>query len=341
MKHCVLVFCSLFVGVSFGTAFANDVASVAVQTQEPRRGMVPDIVTAYGMVGPAFNGNMTLSFQQEGRVLAINVTPGEKVKAGARLLEFGASAVAISAYEQAVSAANTAREQRVHTAELLAQRLATHDQLAQADKAVADAQAALEAMKREGADQPRQTLTAPFDGIIAAIPVSQGDRVQPGIALMTITRQDGLVATVGIEPEARFRVHVGDPVELVPLSGKERAKGRILRVDSVLNPKTRLLNADISVPPGSVVSGAAFKAEITVGNLTGWIIPHDAILRDAQGEYLFQAMETTAARVDVKVVGSTGADDVVEGALDPKRPVIVEGNYQLTDKAAIRQGAAQ
>lgn len=341
MMRCVTLICVLCVSLAVTQALADEASSVAVKTRAVRLGTVPDIVTAYGLAGPALAANMTLSFQQEGRVLAIAVTPGETVKAGMQLLDFGASAGAISAYEQAVSALNTSREQRGHTAELLAQRLATHDQLAQADKAVADAQATVDAMKREGADKSRQTLSAPFDGIIATIAVSQGDRVQPGAALMTITRLDGLVVTVGIEPAARSRVKVGNSAELMPLSGDERLKGCVIRIDGALNPKTRLLDADISVPAGSVVSGAAFKADITVGHLTGWIVPHDAVLRDTRGDYLFQAMENTATRVDVKVVGSAGNDDVVKGALDPKRPVIVEGNYQLTDKAAIREGASR
>ena len=44
---------------------------------------------------PALNGGMTLSLQQEGRVTAIAVTPGEKVQAGQHLLEFSASASSI------------------------------------------------------------------------------------------------------------------------------------------------------------------------------------------------------------------------------------------------------
>jgi RND family efflux transporter MFP subunit len=341
MKRRLLLIGILSAGMIVSRAFADDTASVAVQTQQPHQRTVPDLLIAYGSAVPAFDGGMSLSFQQEGRVEAIAVTPGETVRAGMRLLDFAASAAAIAAYEQAVSALTTVSQQREHAAQLLSQQLATRDQLAQADKAVVDAQATLDAMKREGADQSRQTLTAPFDGIIATIPVAQGDRVQPGATLMTITRLDGLVVTAGIDPEARSRLHPGDPVELTSLSGGERLKGQLLRIDGTLNPKTRLLDADISVPPGSVVSGAAFKAEITVGQLTGWIVPHDAILLDDKGAYLFQVADTTASRVDVKVIGSAGADDVVQGPLDPKRPVVVQGNYQLSDKAKVRLGAGQ
>jgi len=216
--------------------------------------------------------------------------------------------------------------------------LATKDQLAQADKAVSDAQANLDALRRDGADHPSQTLTAPFDGIIATIPIAQGDRVQPAATLMTITRLDGLVVTVGIEPGVRARIRRGETVHLVPLAGGSELDGEILRVDDMLNPKTRLVDADVSVPSGSVISGAAFRADIKVDELRGWIVPHDAVLTDDNGAYLFQVAGTTASRVDIKVTGSAGGDDVVQGPLDPKRPIVAQGNYQLSDHTPVRTG---
>jgi membrane fusion protein, multidrug efflux system len=323
-----------------GSALAGP-PSVAVQTQPPRQGSVPDVLTVYGTAQPALDGGMTLSFQQEGRVVAIAVTAGETVHAGERLLDFGASPAAIAAYEQAVSALSAARQKRAHTAQLLAQQLATRDQLSQTDKTAADAQATLDALRREGADQGARTLTAPFDGIISTIPVAQGDRVQPGATLMTITRLDGLVVTVGIEPKARGRIHAGEPVHLTALTGSQTLEGKILRLDGVLNPKTRLLDADIAVPAGSVVSGAAYQADITTTELSGWIVPHDAILSDDKGTYLYQVAGTKPSRVPVAVVGSAGSDDVVHGSLDPQLPVVVQGNYQITGDTVLRVSSTQ
>jgi RND family efflux transporter MFP subunit len=338
----LLFVCVLAASITIAPAFADDTASVAVQVEQPHQGTVPDLVTAYGSAMPALNGGMTLSFQQEGRVLALDVTPGETVRAGTPLLEFGASATAVSAYQQAISGLAAARQEREHIAALLTQQLATRDQLAQADKVVADAQATLDAFRREGADRSHQILTAPFDGVIATIPVAQGDRVQAGTSLMTITRFDGLVVTVGVDPEFRSRVHAGDSVELTSLLSGKRLEGQILRIDGALNPKTRLLDTDLSVPSGAVVSGEAFKADITIGQLTGWIVPHEAILIDDNwAAHLFQVEGTTASRVDVKVVGRSGADDVVEGSLNPKLPIVIQGNYQLSDKGKVRVDASQ
>jgi membrane fusion protein, multidrug efflux system len=323
------------------TSVLADPPSVAVQTQPPQQGSVPDLLTVYGTAQPALDGGMTLSFQQEGRVVAILVTPGETVHAGDRLLEFGASPAAIAGYQQAVSGLEAARQQRAHAAQLLSQQLATRDQLSQADKAVADAQATLEALRREGSDRDERTLTAPFDGIVSAIPVAQGDRVQPGATLMTMTRLDGLVVTVGIEPDARGRIHPGEPVHLTALTGGQALDGKVLRLDGVLNPRTRLLDADIAVPAGAVVSGAAYQADITTAELTGWIVPHDAILSDEQGMYLYQAAGTKPSRVPVTIVGSAGAEDVVHGSIDPLLPVVVEGNYQITGDTVLRMSSVR
>jgi membrane fusion protein, multidrug efflux system len=318
-------------------AWAQD-GTVAVQTETPRQGAAPDLVTAYGTATPALDGGMTLSLQQEGRVTALAVTPGEAVHEGDRLMDFGVSAAASSAYQQAVSALTLARTQRTHTAQLLTQQLATRDQLAQADKAVADAQATLNALQREGGGQPQQTLKAPFDGIVTSIAVAQGDRLAPGAPLMVLTRLDGLVVTVGIEPADRARVRPGAAARLQRLAGGPALDGQVVRVDGVVNPKTRLVDADVSVPPGSVISGEAFRAILTTGQIEGWLVPHDAVLLDDTGAYLFQVTGGKAVRVDVSMAGTDGDRDVVRGKIDPKNPVVVQGGAQLSDGAAVREG---
>jgi membrane fusion protein, multidrug efflux system len=325
-----------------GLAHAADPPpSVLVQTKPAQQGALPALVEAYGTAAPALDGGMTISLQQDGLVAAIAVTPGETVQRGARLLDFGESATAASAYQQAVSALALARTQRTHTAQLLAQQLATRDQLDQATKAVSDAQAMLDALEREGAGQPQRTLTAPFDGIVTAIRVAQGERVQPGAPLLTLTRLDGLVVTVGIEPADRVKVKAGQAVALQPLSGGATLQGKVLRIDGVLNPKTRQIDADIAVPPGSVISGEAFKTEITVGQLIGWIVPHDAVLVDGKGAYLFQVADGKAKRVDVTLAGTRGDNDAVNGPVDASRAIVVQGNYQLSDGMAVRSNSGQ
>lgn len=325
------------------TAGADDTPSVLVKTQQPQRGTLPDLITAYGTAMPAINGGMTLSVQAEGRVMRIAVTPGEAVHAGQPLLDFQLSAAASSTYEQAQSALKLARQEQGRTARLLAQQLGTRDQQAQADKAVGDAQATLSALEQENGGKPRQTLTAPFDGVVGAVPVTQGERVQPGVALVTLTRAGGLLVTVGVEPSQRRRLQLGQAVQLEPLdAGEAGLHGKLVRIDKALNPKTRLVDADVAPDKGSaeLLQGQAFRARIEAGRSQGWLLPRDAVLDDAQGAYVFQVADGKAVRVNVKRIGSDDTNTAVDGPIDPARALVTLGNYQLTEGMAVRRDDA-
>lgn len=323
-----------------GAALAQQ-PSVLVHTQPAQQGSLPEIVTAYGSAMPAPRGMMTLSLQQQGQVSSVDVTVGQSVRQNETLIDFTASAAERSTYDQAVAALSLANDQRTHALQLMAQHLATRDQLAQADKAVADARAALDALRREGAGEATRTITAPFDGVVSAIPVTQGQRVAAGAPLVTVTRQDGLVVTVGVEPGDRAKLQVGQPVALTPLTGGEPVQGSVARIDGMLNARTRKIDTDIAVSPGVVLAGEAFRADITVGQYAGWVMPHAAVLIDEHGAYVFQVNGAKAVRVNVDPLGTNGTTDVVRGPVNPSLPVVVAGNYQLEDGMAVREPAAK
>jgi membrane fusion protein, multidrug efflux system len=284
---------------------------------------------------------MTISLQSQGRVLQFDVTQGEAVKAGQPLLEFSVSESALGSYRQAETALQTAKVERVRIAQLLRQQLATKDQLTQADKAIADAETTLDTLKKSGSDQPNLTIKAPFDGVVSTIPVAQGDTIAPGAPMMTLMRVDGLVVTVGIEPAQRFRLKRGDPAILQPLtSGGAPESGTLVRIDGLLNPKTHLIDADVATS-ARLLPGAAFMAQITVGQFDGFIVPRDVVLSDAEGAYLFQTDAGKAHRVVVTIVGNTGDQSAVIGAIDPAKPIVLQGNYQLEDGMEVRLGETQ
>lgn len=311
-------------------------STVLVEGSAPHRGSIADTIAAYGTAVQATNGGMTLSMPAEGRVMRILVTAGESVHAGQSLLEFHLSASASSAQAQAISTLRLAREEQKRINRLLEQQLATRDQKGQADKAASDAQATLDALERETGGKAQQSLQAPFNGVIASIPVAQGDRVAAGATLATITRSKGLVVTVGVEPSELKRVAVDQPVEVEPMSGGEAIKGRIARIDRSLNPKTRLVDADIAVEE-DLLQGDAFRAKIEVGEFKGWLVPRDSVLDDDEGTYLFQIVGGKAKRLKVSRVGSNDETSVVTGALDPKLDVVSSGNYQLEDGMSVRK----
>ena len=226
---------------------------------------------------------------------------------------------------------------------MLAQHLATRDQVAQADKAVTDAQATLDALRREGGDQAVQTVTAPFDGVVTSIAAAQGALVQPNAPLLTLARSDRMAVVVGLDPADRPKVHAGEPVRLQPeTAGGTALAGKVEQVGAMIDPKTRLVDTVIGIPPGAAVVGAVYRAVITVGQYQGWTVPRDAVLSDSKGAYVFQVAGGKAVRVDVRVIGTQRPDH--RGARADRgraRKLVVQGNYQLSDGMAVRlDGAA-
>ncbi len=319
-----------------------ETASVLVSTIMPHRGSVPETVTAYGTATPGPGTTTTLSLPRAGRVQDLSAEAGVPVRAGDKLLTFGASPASVQAYDQAVAALGLAQKEQTHTVQLLSQQLATRSQLAQADKAVADAEAALAAQRREGGGNTVQTLTAPFDGIVTVVFVKPGERIAAGAPLLTLAQTKGVVVSVGVEPAQRAKLRVGQPAKLEPLQSEEGTiDGTVQQVDAMVDPKTRQIGVMIGVAPGAVLPNAGFKAEIVVGQFRGWPLPRDAVLTDSKGDYVFQVAGSKAHRVNVRIAGTFGETTVVDGPIDPKLPLVTQGNYQLTDGEAVRQNPSQ
>lgn len=311
----------------------------AVTTQPAQPGSLPEIVTAYGSIMPAPDATTTLAVQSPGYVAHLDVAAGSAVKRGQRLLTFTLAPAAVAAYRQAQTALDVARSQHIHTTQLLAQQLATRDQLNLADKAVSDAQAALDALRRQQGARATLELDAPYDGTVSSLTAVQGDVLQSGAPLLTLARRDGLVASVGIEPQARSRVKPGDRVTLVPLDGGQTMPGEVRRVTAALDARTHLIDVDIT-PEGEPIDGAGFRADIVVGQWQGWLLPRDALIGDGSHWHVFQVADGKAVQVPVDVLGESDALSVVTGALDAKRPVVTVGGAQLEEGMAVRAHTA-
>ena len=321
--------------------------TVLVTTQSLKHGSLPRSVTAYGILEAApGGGSETLSVLRAGRIMQVEVRQGEAVRRGQVLLSIATDPAALASYKQAVAAMTQARIQRQNTAKMLAQHLATRDQLAAADRAAADARSSLDALDRSGGGSAQQALSAPFDGIVSALLVAPGARVAAQTPLLTIARASRLVAAVGVEPDVQAQLATGQPAQLEPLYAGGVSNGRVVSVSAILDPATRLVAVLIDPAqdnPAAVglLPGSPVRATVQIGTMAGWLAPRDAVLTDAQGAYVFQLGIGKAVRVDVSIIGMAGTTTVIAGPLDTARPLITGGNYQLQDGAAVRTAAPE
>jgi hypothetical protein len=74
--------------------------------------------------------------------------------------------------------------------------------------------------------------------------------------------------------------------------------------------------------------------------MQGWLVPHDAVLIDNAGAYVFQVSAAKAVRVAVRVALTANTTDVVTGPLDARLPLVIQGNYQLQNGSLVRTSNA-
>jgi multidrug efflux pump subunit AcrA (membrane-fusion protein) len=125
-------------------------------------------------------------------------------------------------------------------------------------------------------------------------------------------------------------IAVNDPATITAIGQSGSVPGKVLLRGGMVDPASGTIPIDIALPAGKFLPGQAAVATITTGQVSGYIVPHDAILVDDQGHpYVVQAPNMTAKQVPVRILNAAGDQDVVEGPLDASAPLVLAGNYQL------------
>lgn len=320
-------------------AHAADTPSVSVETVAMKQLQMTDIVSGYGSVSPDTRSLEAISLPRPGQIVRLLVSPGQTVKKGSALLQFGTGADASMNYQQARQAVDFATSEVTRIGQLVAQQLATQSQLAAANKALADAKAALHAQERIGAGRALEQVNAPFDGIVMSVQAAQGDRLAAGAPLLQLARAGGQRVLLGVEPDDVMRVRPGMAVSVVPVfSSETRVHGRVAQVFGMINPQTQLVDVLVKVSDGGLMPGTRVRAEIEVAKQTAWVVPRSAVLQDDKGAYLFQVAQGKARRINVQTGLEHNGLIAVQGPFDTGEAVVSLGNYELRDGMAVREG---
>ncbi|MCF3947031.1 efflux RND transporter periplasmic adaptor subunit [Acidiphilium sp. AL] len=330
------IFAGMIAAPALAAAGTTNGPSVLVKLTPLTHGSLPRVLTVYGSVGPASSARQTLMAPLQAAVTNVYVRRGALVAKGAPLVRLVPSPASVSAYAQAKSALRVATDLVSRTRSMVGSHLATDQQLFQAEKSQADAEAALDALQAQGAQGPH-TLRAPFPAIVTVIDTTPGAIVSEGAGLVQLAQPNGLVLKAGVVPNEAREIHVKDPVKLTPIGGGASLAGTVLFHGSLVESINGLVPVDISVPAGKTLLGEMFQANITVGHINGYVVPHRAILvNDTGNTYIVQAHGMTAKKVVVHVLVSDDDKDVINGALEPGAPVVLAGNYQLDNGMKIR-----
>ncbi|HVS77703.1 MAG TPA: HlyD family efflux transporter periplasmic adaptor subunit [Steroidobacteraceae bacterium] len=315
---------------------SNSNRSVRVTLSHLKEGSLPSVVVGYGTVGAANSGRKTIMAPASAVVGQIFVRLGEQVAAGAPLVELAPSPASAASYTQAKSAVTVAEQLVASTERLVSLHLATAQQLASARKAESDARSQLQALERVGAGGAK-IVRAPFAAIVTTLTATPGAIVAEGAPLMDLAAPGRLVLTVGVVPARAAAIAPNDTATVTAIGGTGSVTGRVVVRGAVAEAASGLVPVDVALPPGEFFPGEMAEAAITTGQVHGYVVPHEAILVNDRGApYVVQAINGTARKVPVQVLGAHGDENVIAGALDARAPLVLAGNYQLDNGMKIR-----
>lgn len=342
MKNKFLLLVMLF---TIATPALADSSAEAVSVQVKTKALIKQVlvrkIDAYGSVSAATGAVENVSFPRNIQLVRLLVTPGQVVHSGDALLETVTDAGTSATYQQALSAEALAKSELSRTEDLVTQQLATQSQLAAARKALQDAEAALAAQNKLGAGVSHQVFKAPFDALVASISAQQGDRVQAGAIILQLSRSGALKAILGVEPGDVSQIRVGMRVNISPIFGKQESlQATVTQINGAINAQTRLVDIAVSFKKSSnsLLPGMQVRGQIVIDNKELWTIPSSAVLQDAKGSYLYQVKDQHAQRINVIKSDGDAGNVGVEGDFNTKYKVVIEGNYELQDGMAVREG---
>jgi RND family efflux transporter MFP subunit len=345
MKRVLGLFAVLIAGVILFYArqtpppAAAGTPSALVTVRPLQTGSLPDIVTTYGTVSPVPAAVLTITAPFQADVTAVTIRAGALVPQGAPLLRLAPTPATKLAYAQAQAALALDSALVHHTQTLLAGHLATATQLLQAQTDRDNARATLAALQAQGAAGPL-TLTAPCAALVSSLATAPGTIAAQGDALMTLVPPHQMELDIGLTTGVAAGVTAGDKASLTPLGGGQAFTTTVTFRAAATDPAAGTVPAAIALPPGAALLGQTFRADITTGQISGTLVPHEAVLAsDSGGYYVMQDDNLTAKQIPVQVLGSDGTNDIITGPFAPGEPVIVTGAYQLSDGDPIRLGS--
>lgn len=322
-------------------ALGSSETPLSIKTAEVKREQVAETVIAFGTVAADPNSQFVVASPIDGIVRKLNAYQGQVVQSGDVVAEIEPGPVARSQFAQLQTAVTNAEQQLEHMQRLFAQQLATKDQVAAAEQALADARAQLEAQKALGAGEDQVVLRAPKTGVVTNLNAKIGAEIAAKATIAEFADRTSLMIKLGIEPSDAGEITPGDEVQLEQLFTKvPPVPAAIASVGAMVDPTTRLLDALVQVNGDAArqfALGETVKAIVASKRAEVLAIPRVAILYDGDQPYVFLIQGGHAHRQDVKLSQTEGEIVWVETGLEAGQKVAIYNLIGLANDAAVSE----
>jgi RND family efflux transporter MFP subunit len=276
----------------------------------------------------------TLQPAVAGEVASLHFKPGEQVRAGQVLVRL------VSRRQQLDVDLAAAR---VDSATRLLARYAGTEASGAVPGSVIDAarndlrSAEIElALAREALSE--RVLRAPFDGIVGLAQVDPGDRVSPDTTIVQLDDRRRLLLEFSLPEPYLASVKPGQVVSATSVAYPgQRFEGRVAQIDSRISAETRTLRLRAEMPNTDDLlrPGMSFQVRLALPGVRQLQVPELALQWGREGGHVWAVRDGLATQVAVQLVRRLEDTVLVDGALTPGEPVVVEGVQRLRPGRAV------
>jgi membrane fusion protein (multidrug efflux system) len=311
---------------------------VVVEIQEIRPQLLRDVAALTGQL----EAELTVRVRPDtsGVLESIEFAEGQPVKQGDVLFRLRGDEES-ARLQEAIAERDLSRATFERTRKLAKRNISSDAQLDRARAELARENARVEAAR---AELEKTTIRAPFDGMMGALYVAPGARIEPEDMLTQIDSIDRLQVVLSLPEIAVGLARVGIPFEftVAPYPG-EVFRGEVYFVAPTVDPQTRRMlvkgwapNPDHRLRPGLFLS---ITAEIG-RKQDALAVPEAALALDREGTFVWRVGDDeTVERVGVETgLRSEGVVEILRG-LEPGDRVVTAGTNKVRRGSAVRAAA--
>ncbi len=340
------------------TAEAQQATGVAVQ--EVVRRTMSATLSATGVIELNADRLSRIGPRTAGRIGRILVSQGSRVRAGQALAHFDSPELG-SVWAELVKARGKVALNRKALAReetLFAKRVSPEKDVLKARQELAEAEADLrlaqERLRLLGVDvarienetndgqHPLIPLTSSIDGAVIEKNVSEGEVVGPEKTLFIVADLSTLWLLIDLYEKDLAQVKLSAPVTVIVTAFPDKPfRGRVSYLADVVDEKTRVVRARVSVDNGSGLLKPGMFATVTIDSVAGRMenlitVPDEAIFFEGTERYIFIRVATdTFAKRAVKGGRTFGRQlELTEGIREGEL-IVVKGVFPL--KAELRR----
>jgi len=275
--------------------------------------------------------------QEEGKITAIHLYPGDKFKKNEVLINIDGSLLKAQ-LDKAVATRRQAEQDLKRVRSLVKKRLAADEERARIATAVRVAVAEEELLRTR---LRYTTINAPFNGTVSERLIEPGDIAPRHTHLMTVIDRQSIITRVNVSGLILPLLKKGDPAKIkIDALGKNEHSGIISRIYPTVNPSTRLGTIEVSFDniPDAIRAGSLCRVTLTPSPKPYLVIPFTALRRDDDGEYVYIIEKQVASKQYVLTgIRHGNLISIIDG-LEANTAVITKGFLGLRDGKKVTTG---